>query len=225
MMNEPSRGVSWSLWIGVGLTITLVGLAFVLARLRSRTSPLPVYSQLENFRLTNQWAQPVTLDDLKGQVWLVDVIFTRCPGPCARMSRQMAEIQAALGNTKGVKLVSLTTDPDYDQPEVMKKYAERFGAASNRWQFLTGTKPELARLAVGGLKFVAQESKPEERDNPMDLFIHSTTFALVDKQRRLRAVFETQSTVPDESEANAAEGWARTKARILAAIQNLTQEP
>jgi len=87
--------------------------------------------------------------------------------------------------------VTLTTDPGNDSPAILKKYAERFGADPKRWSFLTGSKSEIARLAIDSLKLTAIEKKPEEREAPEDLFIHSTIFVLVDKQSRLRSVFET----------------------------------
>ena len=46
-------------------------------------------------------------------------------------------------------------------------------------------------LAIDSLKLAAVEKKPEERESAEDLFIHSTIFVLVDKQARLRGVFET----------------------------------
>src|SRR5690606_11415918 len=120
-----------TLWIGVVLLIGILALGYLTSR--SRPAPLPMLGQVENFTLTNQLGQKVTLENLRGQVWLADIIFTRCPGPCARMTRQMAEVQKALPARSRAKLVSLTTDPDFDTPEVLTKYAARFEADTNRW--------------------------------------------------------------------------------------------
>jgi cytochrome oxidase Cu insertion factor (SCO1/SenC/PrrC family) len=87
--------------------------------------------------------------------------------------------------------VSLTTDPDFDTPAVLKTYAQRFNADPQRWLFLTGPKPAIAALARDSLKLTAVEKKPAEREAPEDLFIHSTIFVLVDQQGRLRGVYET----------------------------------
>ena len=73
-----------------------------------------------------------------------------------------------------MRLVTFTSDPDYDTPPILKKYADRFGADSNRWWFLTGNKQEIRRLAVNDFKFVVVEKKPEDRSVPEDLFVHST---------------------------------------------------
>src|SRR6185312_13615080 len=109
-----------------------------------------------------------------------------CPGPCAKMTRQMKELQRSLSANVPVKFVSFTSDPDYDTPPVLKKYAERFGADSNRWWFLTGNKQEIRRLEVADFKFVVAEKKADEREVPEDLFIHSTHFTLVDQKGRMR---------------------------------------
>jgi cytochrome oxidase Cu insertion factor (SCO1/SenC/PrrC family) len=75
--------------------------------------------------------QNVTLASLRGSVWIADVIFTRCAGQCPIMSAHMQEIQDSLPAGLPVKLVSFTTDPAYDTPAVLKKYAARYERA--RW--------------------------------------------------------------------------------------------
>jgi protein SCO1/2 len=100
-------------------------------------------------------------------------------------------LQAVLPGQAPVKLVTLTTDPAFDTPAVMKCYGERFGADFNRWLLLTGTKPEIQRLAVEGLKLVAVDKPAAEQTSPQDLFIHSTLFVIVDQQGRLRDVFDS----------------------------------
>jgi protein SCO1/2 len=74
----------------------------------------------------------------------------------------------------------------------MKRYSERFAADASRWQFLTGPKAEILRnLASGSLKLAAVDKEPGERENDHDLFIHSTTFVLVDKHGRIRGYYES----------------------------------
>ena len=179
------------------------------------TRPLAVYGQVAEFTLTNQEGRVFFLADLRGHVWVGDIIFTQCAGPCPRMTRQMKELQDALPAGSNARLVTLTTDPANDSPAVLKKYAARFGADSNRWSFLTGTKSEIAKLAIDSLKLTAIEKKPEERDAPEDLFIHSTIFVLVDKKAQLRSVFETTGEQVD---------FQQVKYEILRAINQLEKE-
>ena len=190
-MTNYSRTLQSLIWGGLALVILAISVLFVRSRLVAPGRPLPVISQVSDFTLTNSLSQIVRLADLRGQVWVADIIFTRCAGPCPRMTQQMSELQNALPKDPRVKLVTLTTDPDFDTPAVMKRYGERFGARPDRWLLLTGAKSEIARLAIDGLKLSALEKKPEERQTEVDLFIHTTIFVVVDKHGRLRGGFET----------------------------------
>jgi len=204
-----------TLWIGVVLLGLILILGAVISRRHAAAIALPVLGVVQDFALTNQLGQPVTLADLQGKVWLADIIFTRCPGPCPRMTRQMAEIQRSLAGKASVRLVSLTTDPGYDSPVVLSNYARRFDADPQRWQFLTGTKTAIAGLAIDSLKLTALEKSAADRTSEEDLFIHSTIFVLVDKQGRLRGIFET---------SDADQEWAQVRPAILAAIRQLERE-
>ena len=217
-MDQTTERPFRTIWIGVALLILIIAGSVVLQRLKPhapKAVSLPVIGDVAPFSLTNQNGVVTTLDDLRGKVWLADIIFTRCPGPCARMTRQMASVQAALPNDSKARLISLTTDPMFDSPEVLKKYADKFGADPSRWQFLTGTKLGIAALAGDSLKLTALEKKPEERTSADDLFIHSTIFVLVDKQARLRGAFETGG---DGIE------WTNIQPAIISAIQQLELE-
>ena len=181
-MNRPVRRLVGVLWVVWTLIFAAIFLAFLLANMKLRAflgKPLPVLGQINNFTLTNQLGRAVTLPDLRGHVWVADIIFTRCAGPCLKMSRQMKELQQSLPTTSTAKLVSLTTDPGFDTPPVLKTYGERFGADAGRWIFLTGSKQEVGNLATNSLKLTGIEKKPEERESAVDLFIHSTIFVIV----------------------------------------------
>ncbi|HWF18534.1 MAG TPA: SCO family protein [Verrucomicrobiae bacterium] len=219
-MNKPARQTEWLVWGGLVLIIAVIGGAFAWTKFAAGR-PLPVIGQISDFTLTNQNNEAVTLSSLRGKVWVADVIFTRCPGPCPTMTHHLAEVQAALPANEPVRLVTLTSDPEYDTPEVLKRYAARFNADSNRWYFLTGPKPEIRRLAVNDFKFVVVEKKPGEQTIPNDLFIHSTWFVLVDQRGRVRGWTDAQGQLHAyfDSEDPAA------RSEILPAIQQLMREP
>lgn len=217
-MDDTSERLSRTIWIGVGLVIVLVAISFVLSGVKPRVHkpPLPVISQIADFTLTNQAGEQVTLAALRGKVWIADIIFTRCAGPCPRMTQQMKSLQDAMASDAGVRLVSLTTDPEFDTPDVLKKYAEHYGAEAGRWQFLTGATREIATLASDSLKLSAVPIPPGKRDNAEDLFIHATIFVLVDKQARVRATFQTTGEDVD---------WAKVQPALLTAAHQLEREP
>jgi protein SCO1/2 len=154
--------------------------------------PLPVLFPVADFTLTNQSGRPFGVANLRGHVWIAEVIFTRCGGPCPRMTQRMAELQGAIPADKPVRFVTLTTDPEFDTPPVLNSYARRYKADPARWQFLTGSKPQMAEAIVRGLKLTAQGQEPAKMQNANDLFIHSTILLAVDKQGRARAVIETE---------------------------------
>jgi protein SCO1 len=225
-MNATPKSLQWMVWGGLVLTITAILVAFILKQARDRQSAaalapaidsanvadgkLPVLFEVPDFALTNQSGQVVTRSDLRGQVWIADIIFTRCAGPCPEMTRRMAELQAAIPANQPVKFITLTTDPDNDTPAVLQSYARRFLAQSGRWHFLTATKRQIADLAVGGLKLTAMEKEADKREKLDDLFIHSTLFVLIDQQGRARAVFESDDPA--------------MKSKLIPAITKLLQE-
>ena len=218
-MADNSRQLPRTLWIGFSLLTGLLGLAWLLSLAESRRAhhpSLPVLNQIADFTLTNQNDQAVTLADLTNHVWVADIIFTRCAGPCPRMTRQMESLQDASPAASRAKLVTLTTDPDYDTPPVMKNSGDSFKADFNRWTFLTGTKPELAALAAGRLKLGSTPVPPSDQKDAADLFIHTTIFVVVDKHAHLRAVFETGGEGVE---------WTNVQPHILATVHQLEREP
>ena len=113
--------------------------------------------------------------------------------------------------------MTLTTDPDYDTPGQLKIYSEQdwVRADTNRWMFLTGTKKDIARLAINSLKFSVLEKKPGERESAEDLWVHSTIFVVVDKRGQLRGVYETGGEGVD---------WMKSRQAMLSALNQLERE-
>ena len=215
-MSEQPRPIPRTLWVGFSLLVGMIGLAIILMAFgnsRSQNTPLPdVLGQVADFTLTNQDGTVTTLADFTNQVWVADIIFTRCASSCPIMSRQMKSLQDDLHAASRAKLVTLTCDPDYDTPSIMKKYGEHYGADFQRWKFLTGTPKALSDLATGSLKLGATPVSPPDRTDPTDFFIHSTIFVIVDQQARLRGVFQTEG-----QDVN----WKRVEPQILAAVKKL----
>jgi protein SCO1/2 len=222
-------------WGAIGATIAAIVVAFVILRVRqagrelapavsdfvdraqtNSDGRLPPLFPVPDFTLTNQSGQPFGAANLRGRVWIAEVIFTRCGGPCPRMTQRMAELQAAIPADKPVRFVTLTTDPEFDTPPVLNSYARRYKADPARWQFLTGSRSQMAETIVRGLKLTAQGQAPAKMQTPNDLFIHSTILLVVDKQGRARAVIETE---PAEDQPP-----PDVKAQALPIIERLLKE-
>ena len=197
------------------LSLLLVQLQRAAQRQSEVRQKLPVYGQVADFALTNQNGQAFTLADLRGKIWIADIIFTTCPGPCRTMTREMKDLQDAFPPGPEPKLISLTTFPELDTPPVLKAYAEKFGADFSRWTFLTGTKTQIAMLATNSLGLTAAEKIPSERESPYDLFIHSTYLVLIDRQSRMRGVFQTVGEGVD---------FQQVKKEIIQAVKDLQRE-
>ena len=185
-MSSTSQLVRWGTWGVLAVTIAAVGTVFLLTLLVPKTPPLPEYGEVPNFVLTNQVGRAVTLADLTNQVWVANIVFTRCPGPCLQMTRQMKLIQDAVPPQLPVRFISLTADPDFDSPAVLEQYAQKMLADENRWQFLTGPKQRVYGLAMKGLKLAIEEN-PDPGPTESQ-FIHSTRFVVIDQAGRLRGV-------------------------------------
>jgi protein SCO1/2 len=142
------------------------------------------YWPVTAFSLTERSERTVTLADLKGKVWVADLFYSTCPGPCPMLSSRLSEVQKAVGNDDRVRLVSISTDPEKDTPAVLRQYAEKF-QASERWLFLTGSKSAIRDLALHGFKlpFAETPGTPEP-------IIHSTRLILVDQTGAIRGLYE-----------------------------------
>ena len=161
----------------------------------SAASKLPVLGELPAFQLIERSGRRVDAGELRGHVWIADFFFTNCPGPCLTMTRRMAEMRRQL--PPSVRFASITVDPQTDQPPVLSRYAARFGVADgdDGWLFLTGGQESIYRLAREGFHLAA--SGPAEVDfrtpdaAPLAAFLHSTRFALVDRDGRLRGIYDS----------------------------------
>jgi protein SCO1 len=178
----------------LGWVIAFLGITMLIAwaytqfsadiRSRRAASRLERLAPAPQFQFTAQDGTTVSNADLKGKVWVADFIFTRCAGPCPVMTSRMAEVNQALsGKAKDVELVSFTVDPEYDTPQVLKEYGERVGASPERWKFLTGPKDQIeATVMKGFLQALSRE--------PSGVPIHSTRFALVDRDGWIRGFLD-----------------------------------
>ncbi|MHB2016811.1 MAG: DUF420 domain-containing protein [Candidatus Xenobia bacterium] len=159
----------WLLWLLIALGLA----APVLAQESLGT--------VADFTLTERSGRTVHLADLRGKVWIADLIFTTCPGPCPLMSHEMAQLQKSL--PRRVQLVSFSVDPEHDTPAVLSAYAKQYGADPDRWWFLTGDPTTIQNLARNSFK---QAVEPGQGG-----VVHGTHFVLVDGDGNLRGFYDS----------------------------------
>ena len=168
------------LWIPGFMAVVLLGLQLT----KNTTPPVkqstePDYGTVPSFELFDQLGNTFTKDELLGDVWVVDFVFTTCAGPCPVMTSQFSELQDRFSDQEDFRLLSISVNPEYDTPEVLKRYGDDYGADHSRWTFLTGDREKIRSLAWEGFH-VGKEEDP---------IFHSTYFILVDKEGKIRGYY------------------------------------
>src|SRR6266404_5292471 len=109
--------------------------------------PLPEY------HFANQFGQPISTTQFQGQALAITFLFTRCPFPtfCPLMANHFADAQKKLLATPNAPtnwhLLTISFDPDFDKPAILKAYAERYKYDPAHWSFATGALIDITALA------------------------------------------------------------------------------
>jgi protein SCO1/2 len=179
----------------------------VIQKSAGQTQTPPASSQLPkpgdalpDFRLVNQDGKTVRLKQYQGKAVLLTFIYTRCPVPeyCSLMSSNFAEIERELQKDatlyKGTHLISISFDPAYDTPKVLRSY----GAAQtgnydketfSHWEFVTGDAEEVKRVAqFFGLTYIPEKGE----------FVHSLQTALIAPDGKLAKLYSGNDWKPSD---------------------------
>jgi protein SCO1 len=167
----------------------LVLALFMLAQSRdaadrvSEDPPLPKIAPAPEFTLTSQDGTPVSLVDFRGKVVAVTFIYTFCKDTCPVLTPMMSFVQDRLGRDFGTKIafISITVDPERDTPQVLKEYAQAFGADLGGWAFVTGA-PETIREVTRRYGVFAAKTADSDVD-------HSFLTSIVDPRGILRVQY------------------------------------
>lgn len=149
--------------------------------------------RINEFALTNQNGETITLDDVREKIFVAEYFFTTCLTICPVMTEEMTRVQKKFKGNKDVKILSFTVDPEIDNVEVMKAYAEKHNAVDGQWHFLTGSKDDLYSLARNSF-FVLKPAEARNLGDAGSDFIHTNNFVLVDKELRIRGYYDGTST-------------------------------
>ena len=150
-----------------------------------------VYHTVSNFTFVNQDSAIVTPETFEDKIYVTDFFFTSCPTICPVMKKQMLRVYEAFEDNNEVAILSHTIDPEYDTVGLLHDYAERLGVASPSWQFVTGNKDSIYHIALKSYMVTADEDEQAAGG-----FIHSGAFILVDKDRRIRGMYD--GTIPEQ---------------------------
>lgn len=154
--------------------------------LPSRNKPaLQVGQTVPDFTLIDQKRERVRLSALRGKVVAITFIYTRCPLPnfCFRASNNFGVLHRRFADRLGKDLVllSVTFDPEHDQPQTLADYAHTWTKDATGWRFLTGPPADVKKICS---EFGVSSWQDE------GFLTHSLHTVIVDRQGRIAANLE-----------------------------------
>ena len=147
--------------------------------------------EVPNYTLLNQEAKQIRIKNYRGKALLLTFIYTRCPEPdqCTLMSNNFAQIERQLGQDPELyaktHLLSITIDPGYDDPKVLRSYGaahtERYeNETFAHWEFATGTGEQVKEIAqYFGLQYFSQK----------DQIIHALRTVIVNPDGKVAKIY------------------------------------
>jgi protein SCO1 len=149
--------------------------------------PLSAGQRVPDFALTSHKGEPIKLSQFAGKVVAITFLYAHCPLPnyCYRLSNNFAIVQKRFADHIGRDLVllSITFDPEHDQPDVLSQYAAKNWKAADAqgWYFLTGPLPEIQKVSLEcGMNFWQDEG----------LITHALHTVILDRNAQLVANLE-----------------------------------
>lgn len=177
-------------------------------RLVRDVEPLGEGDVFPEYQFTNQFGKRFSTKDFKGQALAITFLFTRCPYPtqCPLMTKNFGAVQEKLqapgAGPTNWHLLTLTFDPEFDTPEVLRNYAEANHCDPQHWTFGTGALIDITAIAEQfGLVFL--------RDQPGGLPTHNLRTVVITASGRVQNIFPRNEWTPDELAAEMVKAAAR----------------
>ncbi len=183
-------------WVDHFQKIGTVSLKEDLAAARPAATPVPQPKKsLLDYKFTNELGQAVSFNDFRGQALAITFFYTRCPLPefCPRLSKNFQEasrkLEAMTNAPTNWHFISVSFDPQFDSPPLLKSYGQGYGYDPAHWSFFTGPPDKIAALARGvGVTY--------ETDN--GTINHNFRTLIVDPNGHLQMVFPTSGDLSDQ---------------------------
>jgi protein SCO1/2 len=145
-----------------------------------------VYHQIRDFELLDQEGNIATFPADSNQITVVNFFFSRCSTFCPRMNGEMSRIAKIYKGNRLLRFISISVDPEYDTPVILKEYSRDYINENRKWSFLTGEKEHIYSLAKEDFLLDALQDTTREAN-----VIHSSMLVLVDPQRRIRGYYDS----------------------------------
>lgn len=162
------------------------------------------------FSFTDQNGKTFTQKETDNKVYVTEYFFTTCEGICPKMNANMRRVYDKYKDNKNFLILSHTCQPEVDSIPLLKAYERRMidgklekrvdgsydvkspldsnaSVNNTNWFFVTGDKAELYNMARQS--YLIDNGKPDT-SQIKDQFIHTQFFALVDRNRRVRAIYD-----------------------------------
>ena len=202
----------WILYVGFFVLLFAAYFLIVYSQTDINKSNLPVISDEKTFSFTDQNGKTISNRDIDGKVYVAEYFFTTCKSICPRMNANMRRVYEVFKDEKDFMILSHTCMPEVDSVPVLKSYETKMltgllkqkpdgsyrleeDAASQEpvsinknWHFVTGGKAQLYNMARHS--YIIDNNKTDTAKNITDEFIHTQLFALVDKQQRVRGIYD-----------------------------------
>jgi protein SCO1/2 len=156
--------------------------------------------EVPDFSLTNQDGKRISFHQYRGRAVALTFIYTRCPLPdyCPLMTERFAQADKALKGDPDLyartRLLSITVDPVYDRPKILREYASAYTSENGKpsfdhWEFATGTEEEIKRVATYfGMQYFQKD----------DQIIHSLRTAVIAPDGKLVKLYTGSEWKPEE---------------------------
>ena len=155
-------------------------------------SPDSVFKAVGNFSLVTQTGDLLTLDSLRGKIWIANLFYGSCTDACDMMNGYIKQmLKKDFVDNPNVRFVSFSIDPERDSLPSLQAYSKRNEAPADRWQFLTGEPSVIRKYITEELKYPAGDPKVIESNG-----LYDRTFRLIDWDGHLRGEFYSADSEP-----------------------------
>jgi len=199
------------IYTGFFLALILAFYFFAFRNYNFSNSKLAVINPtIPDFSFIDQNGDTITDALTKDKVYVAEYFFTTCKGICPKMNANMRRVYDTYKTNKDFLILSHTCMPETDSVPVLKAYEQKMIGgtlekksgggykvdapakpvviANSNWYFLTGPKEELYKMARVG--YMIDNGKPDSSQRIQDQFIHTQFFALVDRNGRVRGIYD-----------------------------------
>ena len=149
-----------------------------------------IYHVIPPFRFINQDGKLISEQTFNNKIYIANFFFATCRSICPKMNSQMARVQERFKGQPDLAFLSHTVNPERDSVEALAEYSKTIHADTKNWYFVTGDRKTIYDIATGGYMVAAAEDINAEGG-----FLHSELLVLVDREKRIRGVYDGTSVV------------------------------